>query len=177
MSILKLRAACSSDIRAIAGIHVASWQAAYRGILPDKLLDGLEVSERAAPWAHWISGSGVHTLVAELGQELVGFIRLCPARPIADPPPNAMEITHLYVHPSRQHGGTGTALLDRAIDLADEERYAWLILWVLEANRSARQFYERFGFEPDGARRTDPGFLGNDAAEVRYHLVVIRPAA
>jgi ribosomal protein S18 acetylase RimI-like enzyme len=115
--------------------------------------------------------------VAELGEEVVGFVRLCPARPIADPPPDAMEITHLYVHPSRQRGGAGTALLDRAVDLADEDQYAWLVLWVLEANRTARHFYERFGFEPDGARRTDPDFLGNEAAEVRYRLVVIRPAA
>jgi ribosomal protein S18 acetylase RimI-like enzyme len=177
MSILKLRAARSSDLDAIAGIHVAGWQAAYRGILPDSILDGLKVSERAGLWAHWIFGPGVHTVVGEVGEEVVGFVRLCPARPIADPPPDAMEVTHLYVDPSRQQRGTGQALLDRAVDLASEEQFARLILWVLEANHLARRFYERFGFEPDGARRTDPGFLGNDAAEVRYRLDVVRPAA
>jgi len=158
-------------------IHVAGWQAAYRGILPDSVLDGLKVSERAGLWADWISGTGVHTILAEVGEEIVGFIRLCPARPIAGPPPDAIEVTHLYVHPSRQRRGTGQALLDHAVDIAAETRYVMLILWVLEANHPARRFYERFGFAPDGARHADPGFLGNDAAEVRYRLRIVRPAA
>jgi GNAT superfamily N-acetyltransferase len=177
MNDLRLRAARSSDVDVIAEIHVTGWQTAYRGILPDSILDGLKVSERAGLWADWIFGPGIHTIVAEAGEEVVGFVRLCPARPISDPPPDALEVTPLYVHPSRRRGGAGTALLDRAVDLAGEERYAQLILWVLEANLLARRFYERFGFEPDGARRTDPGFLGNDAVEVRYRLAVVRPAA
>jgi GNAT superfamily N-acetyltransferase len=176
MRTLKLSPARSSDIDAIAEMHVAGWQAS-RGILPYSILDGLRVSERAVLWADWIFDPGTHTVVAEVDEQVVGFVRLCPARPIADPAPDAIEITHLYVHPTWQRGGTGTALLERAVDLAGEDQYARLILWVLEANRIARRFYERFGFEPDGARRTDPGFLGNDAAEVRYCLSVIRPAA
>jgi len=177
MSQLKLRQAQANDIEAIAGIHVAGWQAAYRGILPDSLLDGLQVSERAALWAEWIVGPGVHTIVADVGERIVGFARSCPARPIADPPLDAMEVTHLYVHPSQQRRGTGLALLDRAVDIAGDEEYARIILWVLEANHLARRFYERYGFEPDGARRTDPGFLGSDVVEVRYRLSVLRPAA
>jgi len=177
MSALKLRHAQSSDIDAIAGIHVAGWQAAYRGILPDSVLDGLQVSERAALWAQGILGPGVHTIVADVGGRIVGFLRSCPARPIADPPPDAMEVTHLYVHPSEQRRGTGVALLDRAVDIACEEQYARIILWVLEANRLARLFYQRYGFELDEARRTDPDFLGSDVVEVRYRLRVLRPAA
>jgi ribosomal protein S18 acetylase RimI-like enzyme len=44
-------------------------------------------------------------------------------------------------------------------------------LWVLEANRRARAFYERHGFGPDGCRDTYTP-TGSDAvvAQVRYTL-------
>jgi GNAT superfamily N-acetyltransferase len=44
-------------------------------------------------------------------------------------------------------------------------------LWVLEANRRARAFYDRQGWVPDGARKVDdPGDFV--LAEVRYITVL-----
>jgi len=34
----------------IAEVHVSSWQAAYRGVLPDDLLDGQSLPEREQSW-------------------------------------------------------------------------------------------------------------------------------
>jgi hypothetical protein len=43
-----LRAARPDDAEAVAGVHVRSWQVAYRGLLPDDYLDGLRAEDRAA---------------------------------------------------------------------------------------------------------------------------------
>ena len=43
-----IRLATLADARAIAELHVASWRAAYVGILPPAYLEGLSVEEREA---------------------------------------------------------------------------------------------------------------------------------
>jgi hypothetical protein len=41
-----VRPARPDDALPVAGVHVRSWQAAYRGLLPDDYLDGLRAEER-----------------------------------------------------------------------------------------------------------------------------------
>ncbi|HEX2078064.1 MAG TPA: GNAT family N-acetyltransferase [Longimicrobium sp.] len=166
----EIRAATQADAASVAAIHVRGWKTTYRGILPDGLLDALRVEDRLPQWLGWIEGPRVHTLVACRGAEPIGFVRLCPARPIADPPPEYAEITHLYVDRQAHGGGVGRALIGRALQIARTEGYRGVLLWVLEENHRARAFYEAAGLRADGTSRTEPAFLGNDAAEVRYAL-------
>ena len=42
-----IRPAKSDDALEVARVHVRSWQAAYRGLLPDDYLDDLRAEERA----------------------------------------------------------------------------------------------------------------------------------
>jgi len=42
-----LRPAEPADAMGVARVHVRSWQAAYRGLLPDAYLDGLRAEDRA----------------------------------------------------------------------------------------------------------------------------------
>jgi hypothetical protein len=51
-----LRAATSADADAIARLHAASWQSAYRGIVPDVFLDADLVGERTAYWEQKMRG-------------------------------------------------------------------------------------------------------------------------
>ena len=44
---MNIRAAVAADARGIAEVHVRSWQAAYRGQIPDSVLAGLSVDARA----------------------------------------------------------------------------------------------------------------------------------
>ena len=161
-----IREASHDDIEAIASIHVASWQQSYRGILPDGLLDSLRQSERATLWSNWLQSPGFRAFVADDEGDVLGFTAICPARPIAEPPEGAIEITHLYVDSRAQGQGVGTKLLTQSLAAAGESPV--VLLWVLEANQKARVFYEHFGFSLDGAAHSDPAFLGNDARELRY---------
>ena len=45
-----IREPTKSDARDLAEVHVRSWQAAYKGQLPDEILDNLSVDQREQQW-------------------------------------------------------------------------------------------------------------------------------
>ena len=51
---MEVLAATSEDCRAVAEVHVESWQHAYRGILPEQYLASLSVAEREAMWRRMV---------------------------------------------------------------------------------------------------------------------------
>ncbi|MGB7685606.1 MAG: bifunctional GNAT family N-acetyltransferase/GrpB family protein [Solirubrobacterales bacterium] len=156
---LRVRRACREDAPRIAEIHVRSWQAAYRGILPDALLDGLSVSEREQSWDALLHNGDSYwlTLVAEgPGGALTGFCSV--ATPSRDEGAGAKtaEIGALYVDPGHWHEGAGSGMLSAA--LAELAGRGWrdVVLWVLPENRPALAFYNRFGFAvEEGAEKLE----------------------
>lgn len=161
------------DILAVAEIHAASWQHAYRGILPASYLDGLRVPELAARWHQRVRAQPRHRglsrdvwLVEERG-EVAGFALLGPCRDGDEVAGFAGEVLMLYVHPRRTGRGLGRRLLTHAMDTLARRQYFWSVVWVLEKNRRAQEFYLRMGLRPDGARRWDR-FAGRAVPVIRY---------
>ena len=77
-----IRSATPADARPIAEVHVRTWQEAYRGIVPDAVLDALDVDERERSWNKWIGTppEGVETFVADEDGAVVGFVNIGPDR-------------------------------------------------------------------------------------------------
>ena len=50
MAPILLRAASAADAHAIANIKIAAWRVAYRGIVPDRILDHLSLDDVRANW-------------------------------------------------------------------------------------------------------------------------------
>jgi len=150
-----IRDAMPADARAIAEVHVRSWQAAYRGELPDDYLDGLSVDERETWWRDTLSGptraSG--TLVAEDGGRVIGFAGFGPTRD-DDAPPGTGEVYAIYLDPDRFGRGVGRELFDRANGRLRELGFTRATLWTLTTNERARRFYERAGWAFDGTEST-----------------------
>ena len=84
---LTIRPAEAADLHPIAEIHVASWRAAYRGMLADAIIDAVTVKARLASWKEWSTWPGVYTTVAVSEGDVIGFCRLGPAIDIDAPPP------------------------------------------------------------------------------------------
>lgn len=150
MSAVEIRKAGDDDVAAIAEIHVRSWRAAYRGILPDELLDGLSASERARSWRALLAEGGGRwlTLVAEHDSgDLVGFCSVATPSRDDDAGEKTAEVGALYVDPDHWRQGAGGALLVSTLE--ELERLGWrdAILWALPENHAAIAFYGRFGFE------------------------------
>jgi len=80
---LLVRRAEPRDAPAVARVHTASWQQAYRGLLPEEYLDSLSVEARTTSWAKTFSRLPRQTptnLVAELDGQIIGFACVGPSR-------------------------------------------------------------------------------------------------
>lgn len=98
---MQILEACDGDARRIAEVHVRSWKAAYRGILPDPLLDGLSVDDRERSWHALLSGDRDRwlTFVAEGTDGLAGFCSMATPSLEAGAGEKTAEIAALYVDP------------------------------------------------------------------------------
>jgi GNAT superfamily N-acetyltransferase len=110
-----VRTATPDDATAIAAIHVASWQATYRGHMDNAYLDSLSVDERLGMWSRILESPdiAVDALVAEIGDKIVGFCSFGRARD-SDLPGSTAVLHTIYVHPDLVRSGIGIALLERA---------------------------------------------------------------
>jgi GNAT superfamily N-acetyltransferase len=155
------------DATGIAETHVASWQAAYRGLLPQELLDGLSVERRTAGWRRQIldTGRGVVHVAADRSRHVVGFMHTCRSRD-DDAGDRIGELTSIYLRPEQWGLGVGSQLYERAIAALAVD-FDEATLWVLDGNGRARAFYEHKGWQPDGTVKRDT--LGDvEVVEVRY---------
>jgi hypothetical protein len=80
MDTVTLRDATVADARSIAEVVVAAWRWAYRGLMPDAVLDGLSIDEREAMWREGLTDPkpGWGCLVAEGRGSIVGFVGYGP---------------------------------------------------------------------------------------------------
>jgi len=150
---IKIRAARPGDADAIGAVHVESWRWAYRGQLPDDLLDGLDPAERAAGWRRILESGEIDVIVADDEARLVGFASAATSRD-DDAPPGTGEVLTVYVVEDAVGTGAGRALLVGAQGLLRARGHTRATLWVLESNERARRFYERNGWRWDGSRGT-----------------------
>lgn len=156
---IELAKARPADADAIARVHVASWQVAYRGIVPDAVLDALDLRERAAQWEANLAQYSRFVAIARADGEVIGFCSSQPARD-ADLDARAVaEITALYVEPAWFDRGIGRALLTSELPRLHCAGFERVVLWVLDANVRARRFYRAAGFAPDGGERRELGDL------------------
>ena len=119
----------------------------------------------------WIAGASPtprarRTLVVEDDRgRVAGYALTAPARD--DDAAGLGELEAIYLDPGARGQGLGRPLLDAALAELAAAGFGTVVLWVLTANASARRFYERAGFRPDGAVRT-LDFDGTPIEEIRY---------
>jgi GNAT superfamily N-acetyltransferase len=161
---VKVRPARLEDARRVGEIHVETWRATYVGVMPQEVLDGLSVDDRERLWREWIPHGETEVFVAELDDEVVGFVSVGPRRSS----PRSGELYAIYVLPSAHGSGAGPALMEAAV-AALARRFDEAILWVATENPRARRFYERCGWVADG-ERVDDSIPGAVVPETRYRL-------
>lgn len=167
-----MREASIGDAPAIADLHVRAWLAAYRGIVPDAILDGFSVEARTEFWARAIDrvgtvpGDAIRIWVVLEAGVVRGFVATRPSRD-ADATPGTGEVNAIYLAPEAWGRGLGRPLLRHAAGDLRARGFDPVILWVIEANARGRRFYERAGWRPDGARQPID-FDGVFVDEIRY---------
>ncbi|GAB5341700.1 N-acetyltransferase family protein [Pseudomonas fluorescens] len=167
-----IRKALPRDAQAIAQVHISSWQDAYRDLMPADYLNALDatLAQRESSWARSIESNESNVWVAELNQQVVGWVSVGASRDEDATEGNTGEVMAIYVLASHWQTGVGRALWKAGLQCLIEQGYQRLTLWVLTENDRAIRFYRRAGcVEETGSERTlQRG--GAALAEVRYGL-------
>ncbi len=165
-----LRPAEPADALAVARVHVRSWQAAYRSLLPDDYLDQLRPEDRAQKYTFGDPDpTRPYTIVATVAGVIHGFATTAPARDLDVP--GYGELFALYVDPDHWGRGLGVALVSAARARLVDQGFQDAVLWVLAGNIRAEHFYRTDHWTPDGHRRTDEVW-GVKVNELRYRRVL-----
>ncbi|WP_156759003.1 hypothetical protein [Microbacterium karelineae] len=67
---LEVGPAVPDDAATIADVHVRTWRHAYRGLMPQEFLDGIDVAARAERWERILAGEEVGGRGAVVLEEL-----------------------------------------------------------------------------------------------------------
>jgi GNAT superfamily N-acetyltransferase len=142
-----IRRAVERDLPAIAAIHVASWQDAYKGVVPEVVLLGRSIADCLAGWRAIFARYPANITVAALNDGRIhGF---CCAGAVTDAGRNVpfeFEVYGLHVAPSSRRNGIGARLLHQALARARQhEGSSSAIVWTLADLTLSRKFYEREG--------------------------------
>lgn len=153
-------------------VHVDTWQAAYRGLVPDDYLDGLSYDDSERLWQDVIAAGDGRVFVAEAEGGIFGFASGRPrerfSRDLTEyegEPRNGLRPPV----PWRQRRGRTTRAGGRRPPRG-AQRELLAALGVRGENRSARGFYESLGgipvaeddFEIGGARLTEVAYGWKD---------------
>ncbi|WP_350274109.1 GNAT family N-acetyltransferase [Kribbella sp. HUAS MG21] len=160
----EIRLVTADDAVAAAWCHLLCWREAYADLVPADLLLARtsDIDRRTERWTTPL-GAGRERWIAlnpdpaaPVEERVIGFAGTGPGRDEDSPVP--FELEAIYTRQAFWRTGLGGRLLDVAVGKQPA------FLWVFEANTRARAFYERHGFEPDGAGKYDPYF---DLHEIR----------
>lgn len=155
------------DASVVARLHVAAWQSAYRGILPDSMLDRIDLDERTERRRRMLEqpdSPEVRNWVIEL-DEIVGWASSGPARD-ANLPASTHELMAIYLDPAAIGRGYGRALLQHCVADLRGRGFLEMTMWVLLANDRARNFYKAGGFVRD-PRVAEKAFADTGVLQVR----------
>jgi GNAT superfamily N-acetyltransferase len=170
-----VRRAALADAEAIARVHVASWRAAYPGMIPQDVLDGLSVEQRTQRWAELLADisngrSQRDVLFVNADDVVRGFSYAAPSDDDdASDAGNTALLHAIYLDQSAWGTGLGAALLEATINDLRSRSFTHATLWVIEANERARRFYEAHGWYADGSSKTCFGMdVSVDVPTLRY---------
>ncbi len=163
MSAVMVRPARIGDVEAVASIHVAGYDEAYRGLMPDEVIDVRTVELRRRVWRERLATRGRDrdlVLVAEIGGKVAGFASARPAQSLEGTPPERVAcLENIYVEPPYIRSGlrVGATLLDATLRALRELGFSEVVAFVVEGNARALGFYEALGWRRDGAVRQSEG--------------------
>jgi GNAT superfamily N-acetyltransferase len=154
-----IRAATLADAAAIASIQARGWRHAFADIVEPE--DMLDPATTEPAWREQIARGRDDIVVFDQGGLVAGFAAYGPSRD-AGAGERTAELYAIYVDPTAQGSGVGTALLGASVERLAARGFTDAMLWTLQANGLARAFYARHGWA------LDEGAVQNDPPEVRY---------
>lgn len=146
---MELRFAAPDDAAALAELGARSFVAKFGYMYtPEDLGNFLDESHSANKTAKEIADPAMRVVLAEEAGRLLGFCKLVLACgwPEHAQGSKVVELKQLYTDPDITGRGIGSALMDRALEIAREHGADEMQLSVWSGNEGAQKFYARYGF-------------------------------
>ncbi|MGY8527443.1 N-acetyltransferase family protein [Paracidovorax citrulli] len=150
-----IRLARAQDAQAIAQVHAGAWQQAYAGLIPAPLLATVTPETRLPGRVAVLADPAVTSLVAclpEQGGRVVGFADCGAARDSGTP--DAGELYAVYLLEAWQGRKVGLSLMTTSAAQLRRRGHREMVLWVLQGNCRARQFYDTAGGRACSSRQS-----------------------
>jgi len=162
---MEIRKALPNDALEYASCHVASWQSAYKDIVPDEYLNKLSVEKWAEKFRNNLKELKEYSYFSAVHEnKIIGILII--GKSSDQDKPGTGEICAIYLKKEYWSKGFGKEMMDYALASLKGEKFDEVILWVLEENGRARRFYEKCGFVSDGTKKEIT--LGKVLTEIRY---------
>lgn len=158
-----IRRARRDDAWALARVYVETWRSTYAGMLPDRVLLGMNEATQAERWTRAIARGGELIRVADDAR--LGVIGLASGGPARGKLPFTSEVYTLYVLPDAHGYGIGRALVASMFEGFRGRGKNSALIWVLASNPS-RFFYEGIGGERVAERKER--LWGTKLPEIAY---------
>ncbi len=146
-------------------VHSQSWQKAYRGIIPDEIVNSFTSEKRAEIFVDAISTRPEEYYLFRVDGHPAGIASLNKSHE-ENAPDYIGEIYSIYFHPDFW----GTSATHKALQFCVERLkslgYTQVTIWVLKDNFRARSFYEKNDFSFDGLEQEVN--IGKPLVEIRY---------
>ncbi|MFS0780681.1 N-acetyltransferase family protein [Bacillus sp. 1P06AnD] len=142
---MKIREANILDADGIAKVHVDSWRATYKGIMPEELLNHLSYESRTELWKKNISDKNNYIVIAENEEgQVIAFVTA--GKRETNLVENSGDLTSIYACEEYKGKGIGKKLLQEAFSHFKTIGYNKIFVEVLEDNKT-KYFYEYYGAE------------------------------
>ncbi|TGW14581.1 GNAT family N-acetyltransferase [bacterium NHP-B] len=163
----EIRPMTLDDAQAVVALTKICWQTHYKGLIEQSVLDDFpqdQFLEGRRSFLQAVQGRpGYYACVATLkNAQIVGF---ADARPY-EKEMTVCEISALYVLPEYQGLGIGHALWVAQKNVLRNMNYKELVVWTLEGNLLAENFYKRQGGRV--AERQNKLILGKPYPSIKF---------
>lgn len=142
-----IRAAEITDASSIAKVNIKAWKSTYGGIINDEYLRGLSYENLEKAMKNLIINSlkdKRYIFVAEDDTgSIIGFASCGIVREKDEIYKG--ELYSIYILKEFQNKGIGKLLYNSVIQKLQKNNLILMIIWVLEENRHAKEFYELMG--------------------------------
>ena len=153
------------DIEQIAKIIDEDWKIAFKGIIDEDYLKNLNYKDREKRIRDKYQKE--KAIVYDDNGTIKGFCRFGENR---DDEKELAEIYALYVKNDERRTGIGEKLITKAKEILKERGYEEVLLWCLEENKNARNFYEKVGGKLYKERLFKIGNIYYNEVSYKYNL-------
>lgn len=165
-----IRYANIEDAESLGFVYSHSYQAAFRGIIPDNILeDVFSFEKRRDGLKKELAEGSLINVIMHKENKPVGFLTYGKSKD-EDLDDSIIEILRIYILPSCWGQNIGSELLSWGIKELRQKGYSKISLWVIEENKRAIKLYERMGFVHDGISRLIN--VGKEIKDLRYINII-----